>query len=138
MKIKNKRIKRDLDKYADAIVYNFCRFPYGLPYGLLEACVKDCEANPIITLLMMTIPKKQRHQYTKKGKWKLSDIPAAGKDSILLIYVNEKLNKELNVEICKHKRRWKYRICQHDPKISSLVEFESVFLALESPLSGIK
>lgn len=134
MKIKNKRIKKDLDKCADSIAYKFGR----LPYCLATDCVKHYEAKPIFVLLMMTVPKKWRYRYIKKGKWQLIDIPAAGKDSILLTYINEEQNKELNIEMCKQKLNWQYRICQFEPKISSLVEFHSVFLALESPLSKIK
>ena len=52
MKIKNKRIKKDLDKYVYSIVNKFDIWPF----RVAENLVKRNESKKIVTLLMMTIP----------------------------------------------------------------------------------
>lgn len=134
MKIKNKLIKRDLNKYADSIAYKFGKFPY----STAEALVKEHESKWIFTLLLMTIPKEKRHHFIKVGKWELFEIPVAGNDFIVLIYCNDKQNKELTIEIYKNKLRWEYSVCQYDPNCFTNIEFDNMVLALDSLLSEYK
>ena len=105
---------------------------------LAEAWVKESESKWILTLLLMTIPKEKRHQYIKVGKWELFEIPVAGNDFIMLIYLNDKQNKELTIEIYKNKLCWEYSVCQYDPKCFANIEFDNMVLALDSLLSEIK
>lgn len=130
---RNKRIQINLNECADEIV---TELKMSLSHSLAETVIKQDLAKWLWNILLMSLSKKMKNRYWYKG-WYLFEIPFWNDDEVCLIYVNDKLNKEVTIYLNKKSANWSCEFCQYSPSSGEEIVYQSLKEALDSNLSSI-